>query len=318
MMMKKLTTVVISASMLGMMLLPFGAFAQVISTTATIEQLLLQLQQLQAQFKSLQEQKQQLQVQQQETISQLVSALRQGSVGDNVKTLQALLAADPDVYPEGLITGYYGNLTMKAVRQFQKKHGIEQAGVVGPKTLKKLNEFLAENPIAFENTTSTDDDDDNDGKEGKRHCAIVPPGHLIAPGWLRKHDGVRPVVPACQVLPPGIRDKLTPTSTPPAPTSTPDVTAPSITIVTAVNVSSSSATITWMTNELATSKVYASTTSPVATSTAQSVSNTALVTSHSLNLTGLTASSTYYYFVESADASNNVSNSSQQSFLTLP
>src|SRR3989344_676980 len=317
MMMKKLTTVVISASMLGMMLLPFGAFAQVISTTATIEQLLLQFQQWQAQCKSLQEQKQQLQVQQQETISQLVSALRQGSVGDNVKTLQALLAADPDVYPEGLITGYYGNLTMKAVRQFQKKHGIEQAGVVGPKTLKKLNEFLAENPIAFENTTSTDDDDDNDGKEGKRHCAIVPPGHLIAPGWLRKHDGVRPLVPLCQIVPPGILKKLTPTSTPPAPTSTPDVTAPSITIVTAVNVSSSSATITWMTNELATSKVYASTTSPVATSTAQSVSNVALVTSHSLNLTGLTASSTYYYFVESADASNNVSNSNQQSFLTL-
>ena len=53
----------------------------------------------------------------------LIRELREGMIGDDVRVLQALLAADSDVYPEGLITGYYGRLTAQAVRKFQKKAG---------------------------------------------------------------------------------------------------------------------------------------------------------------------------------------------------
>src|SRR4051794_27511759 len=34
----------------------------------------------------------------------------------------------------------------------------------------------------------------------------TPPGHLIAPGWLRKH--LNPTVLLCRALPPGIAKKL--------------------------------------------------------------------------------------------------------------
>ena len=62
-----------------------------------------------------------------------------GSQGDDVKSLQEFLAKDIDVYPEGLLTGYFGKLTEAAVIKFQAKHGIDQVGVVGPKTRVALN-----------------------------------------------------------------------------------------------------------------------------------------------------------------------------------
>lgn len=67
-----------------------------------------------------------------------------GSSGDDVRTLQRLLARDPDSYPEGKITGYFGPLTLAAVKRFQERHGIAHPGdpgygYVGPKTKAKLN-----------------------------------------------------------------------------------------------------------------------------------------------------------------------------------
>lgn len=82
-----------------------------------------------------------------------------------------------------------------------------------------------------------------------------------------------------------------------------------------INVTPTSATVTWGTSELATSKVYYSTTSTVSTSS-PAVENTTLVLSHSLNLTGLSASTTYYYLVESKDAAGNTSLSSVGNFTT--
>ncbi|MCI0565692.1 peptidoglycan-binding protein, partial [bacterium] len=62
-----------------------------------------------------------------------------------VAKLQKMLAAMPGMYPEGLVTGYFGALTRKAVERFQVAHGIvgpggRGYGFVGPKTRKKLNE----------------------------------------------------------------------------------------------------------------------------------------------------------------------------------
>ena len=63
-----------------------------------------------------------------------------------VKRLQAILAKDKALYPEGLVTGYFGPATLRAVQTFQKKNGIVSSGTpettgygaVGPKTAKAL------------------------------------------------------------------------------------------------------------------------------------------------------------------------------------
>ncbi len=72
----------------------------------------------------------------------LTRELERGSEGSDVKALQEFLAKDTEVYPEGLATGYYGNLTVQAVRRFQAKYGISQVGRVGPMTLLKLQELM--------------------------------------------------------------------------------------------------------------------------------------------------------------------------------
>ena len=72
----------------------------------------------------------------------LTRELSLGATGDDVTQLQAFLAADPSLYPEGKVTGYYGSLTVAAVRRFQAKYGISQVGRVGPQTLAKLNEVM--------------------------------------------------------------------------------------------------------------------------------------------------------------------------------
>lgn len=72
---------------------------------------------------------------------QLTSPLFFGLRGNDVTALQQYLAQDKNLYPEGLITGYFGRLTEAAVKKFQEKHGIESIGIVGPKTRAKLNEL---------------------------------------------------------------------------------------------------------------------------------------------------------------------------------
>lgn len=302
------------------------ASAQTTATTSTATALYEQIKVLQAQIEALKAAQAKVNeaVQSVQGTFTLLKQLRQGMTSDDVAALQALLASDPTIYPEGKISGFYGALTAKAVKRFQKKYGFEQVGNVGPKTLKKLNELLKVHPIALEDDEDEDGDDDSDRGEGKkkghekRPCAIVPPGHLIASGWLKKHEGEdKPIVPPCQTLPPGIEKKLG-TTTPPTATTTPDTVAPVITAVSAMSITSVGATVIWTTNEVGTSKVYYGTVNPVPTSgTTTSVGNTALVTSHSMALTGLLSATTYYYVVSSLDAAGNIAMSSQGTFATL-
>ena len=65
--------------------------------------------------------------------------LEAGSSGEDVKKLQGFLKKFPDIYPEGMETGYFGPLTEAAVKRFQERYGIEVAGVVGPKTRALLS-----------------------------------------------------------------------------------------------------------------------------------------------------------------------------------
>ncbi len=89
-------------------------------------------------------------------------------------------------------------------------------------------------------------------------------------------------------------------------------TAVSISSIATSSVATSTATVTWTTNEAATSEVVYGTTSSYGSAS----STAALVTSHSITLTGLTASTTYDFAVVSTNAAGNTATSSNQTFTT--
>ncbi len=72
--------------------------------------------------------------------------LRYGDEGSAVTQLQTFLASDPSVYPDAIISGYYGSLTQAAVQRWQAKYGVVAQGtpattgfgVVGPRTLSAM------------------------------------------------------------------------------------------------------------------------------------------------------------------------------------
>lgn len=92
------------------------------------------------------------------------SGLKIGSTGDDVKILQVVLAQDKNIYPSSSVSGYYGNLTMEAVINFQKKYSVNQSGVLDEETTNKFNEiygnnsrgyYLSKVPITVNNYTNT-------------------------------------------------------------------------------------------------------------------------------------------------------------------
>lgn len=79
--------------------------------------------------------------------------LQKGMSDPEVTTLQQVLKTDSSIYPEGLVTGYFGSLTEAAVKKFQAKYGLDQVGIVGPATRAKLNSLYC--GTAQQTTTTT-------------------------------------------------------------------------------------------------------------------------------------------------------------------
>ncbi len=73
----------------------------------------------------------------------LTRQLEIGMRGIDVSTLQTFLAQDRTIYPQGLVTGYFGSLTKSAVSNFQARNGISTVGRVGPQTLAVINAQMA-------------------------------------------------------------------------------------------------------------------------------------------------------------------------------
>ena len=122
------------------------------------------------------------------TLTQLSSQLDVGSTGPDVTTLQTLLASNPLIYPQALITGYYGPLTQTAVTQFQIGYGLPAVGRVGPQTLDLINQLIANGdttldvsaPIVTDlkvvpsSTTATITWSTNENASGSVHYDIFP------------------------------------------------------------------------------------------------------------------------------------------------
>jgi peptidoglycan hydrolase-like protein with peptidoglycan-binding domain len=69
----------------------------------------------------------------------LYRQLQLGMSGNDVSSLQSFLAKDATIYPQGLVTGYFGSLTKSGVMKFQVRNGIPAVGRVGPQTLPVIN-----------------------------------------------------------------------------------------------------------------------------------------------------------------------------------
>jgi len=65
-------------------------------------------------------------------------SLQIGSRGKDVASLQKFLAADTLLYPSGLVTGYFGKDTQKAIKLLQSNNGLPPVGIVGPRTRELL------------------------------------------------------------------------------------------------------------------------------------------------------------------------------------
>ncbi len=275
-------------------------------------------------------------------LAQLIITLKPGMTHEQVKLLQVLLASDSTVYPEGTVTGFFGNKTRNAVRRFQRNHGISQTGFVGPMTRSELNKMLSASSTAIraehEDNDATSTENGAGGRHNPRFCFTQAIGHTVSPGWMKHHRGEMEnkkdkhgkgdkgekgekadkgdnndndnddlVLPRCKY------DDDHGTTTPPVVVT--DTTAPVISSVTIANITTTSVMLVWSTNEAATSKVFFGTTSPVSTSTA-GWTDTSLQTSHSAPISSLTANTTYYYVIMSTDAANNSSVSLQGTFTT--
>lgn len=72
------------------------------------------------------------------------SQLDLGESGTDVTSLQGFFADNSAIYPEGLVTGYFGGLTQAAVKRFQAQYGLDQIGRVGPMTRDKINTLITQ------------------------------------------------------------------------------------------------------------------------------------------------------------------------------
>lgn len=136
------------------------------SENPTVTELLAMIESLTAQVKALQEQvqatlklQQEIKTELRETFK-LTRELHRGMSGEEVEALQKILATDPSLYPEGLVTGFYGPLTAKAIERLQTKFKLEGEGEVNAATRELINQILASEGVV----------------EG------IPPGLLRAPG----------------------------------------------------------------------------------------------------------------------------------------
>ena len=212
--MKKILVVFLGLILIGSVVLPVFAQTSTSITTSTttststqqlvdtlkalIENLKKQILELQAKIEAMRQAQTQVREQAQNIQDTLkdIRDLRKGMTSEEIKAIQQILASDPDIYPEGTISGYYGPLTEKALKRFREKYGIkdeDKEDRIGQKTLEKLSELLEKNRVIK--------------LEDGRKCVIVPPGHLIAPGLMKKPTSTMPqpsVVPPYNIPQPSV------------------------------------------------------------------------------------------------------------------
>lgn len=140
----KIKILIISTVLIGLLPTLF-TFAQTPTSESAVQILQQRIAELQKQITDL---RAQLEIVKKTEVSVtkniiFTKTLQRGMRNAEVTKLQEFLKQSQEIYPEGLVTGYFGPLTEAAVKRFQEKHGIESIGIVGPKTRQKLNELFS-------------------------------------------------------------------------------------------------------------------------------------------------------------------------------
>ena len=151
---KKFLILLILVSIISLPTVGFGTAATAVAPlsveqTATLNRLYAEIATLQAKLNELKTQAMGLQPE-----FRLTKQLTKGTKDQEVKVLQQMLATDPEIYPEGHATGYFGFMT-----------GLAETGKIDGQTLWRVNQLLT---------------------EGAGHSGKIPPGLLRAPGILKK------------------------------------------------------------------------------------------------------------------------------------
>lgn len=142
--MKKYFVGVMCASVLALTVVAPVAKAETTTTAPTVASLMEILQGLLKQVEELQKKLRETQGEIQAVQREIKSGLREGTTDEDVKKIQELLASNPELYPRGLITGYYGPLTSEAVKRFQERNGLPATGIVDEETREYLEEHYTE------------------------------------------------------------------------------------------------------------------------------------------------------------------------------
>jgi peptidoglycan hydrolase-like protein with peptidoglycan-binding domain len=297
--------------------------------TLSADELIKKIEELRTMVTSLEQQIQGISSLRQEIRFELNRFLQEGATGDDVKQLQEYLGLDSEIYPEGLITGFYGPLTSAAVKRFQERHGIDAIGIMGPLTRAKIQQLF----------------DDGFLPDGE-----IPPGLTHAPGIQKKENRW------CDI--PGIAKRLPDI----CPTTgddenaedvedvedaedaediedaedvedaediedvdeeddeninkKEDITSPTISGLEVKSITDDSAWVYWNTNEDTDGIVYYSTQTPIDISSASSIEEADFCDEHHVKIKGLDGVTTYHVMVISKDGAGNSTTSSEIEFTT--
>lgn len=157
--MSKLKKIIASALVLGMIIM----ITPVNTQAATMEELQAQIAALLSQITALQAQLGTATGGTTTSTACFTKLLKVGVKDAEVTMLQEKLAMDSTIYPEGLVTGYFGSLSQAAVQKFQAKNGVVSSGtpettgygLVGPATRAKLNALYCVTTPVVPGTTPT-------------------------------------------------------------------------------------------------------------------------------------------------------------------
>jgi len=233
-------------------------------------------------------------VQKADALNQITASLAVGSRGASVTDLQTFLAQDSSIYPEGLITGYYGSLTAAAVRRFQARYGISTVGRVGPQTRAEINQLIVSGTFGSGTSPVTGDN--------------------VAPTIYNATSTLSFMTTTGTTTTNGSTTSTTTSSTATSTTATSTTTNNTTTTGQMIQ---PTITVSWLTSEPARAKLFYSTLPLVfsessAANTEPSISGTALVdgsftTSKSFTISNVASSTTYYYMIEAVDPNGNIS-----------
>ena len=270
----------------------FGANPVLSATNTQLEQLLAQVSALQNQVNSLQPSAGGI------NNATAISTARPGDFNDNVKNIQKFLASDSSLYPEGIINGRFGPATTRAIKRFQQRHGLDQVGNVGPKTLSKIKELISNSSLAGQGSIVS-----NPALTGVIKTVPINPSLIIS--------GPTTTTPPANPAP-----KISITAPNP-------ISAPSNSLkleifgLNEINITTSTVRIDWHTNKSSFGKMYFSM-DPLVSDNYLVLDTPAIGSSHFFALNTLSSRTKYYYYVEAKDAVGNIVKSPIRSFSTNP